>query len=63
MKQATEKGKDLITLSVKVPRSTADAFRDVAESEFRPMAAELRMLIEGHVKNYNASSRTRRGDE
>ena len=61
MKQAEQKvnGEDLVTLSVKVSRETMDAFREVAEAEYRPMAAELRMLIEGHVKTYRASSHAR----
>ena len=62
MKHTAEKDKGLVTMSVKVDADLRDAFADVAESEFRPMAAELWMLIAAHVKNYRASSRAR-GDK
>jgi predicted DNA-binding protein len=48
MKQPPE-GADLITLSVRVPRETAERLRVIADREFRPVAAELRRMIQERV--------------
>lgn len=37
---------ELVTLTVRVPRITADRLRVLADAEFRPVAAELRRLIQ-----------------
>jgi hypothetical protein len=38
-----------VNLSVRVPRETADALRAIADREFRPVAAEIRRLIQERV--------------
>lgn len=43
-------GDDMINVSVRIHRDTAERFRQIAESEFRPMAAELRRMIEERVE-------------
>lgn len=48
MKSATSQP-ELVSLSVRVPRETAERLKRVAEASYRPMAAELRRLIEEHV--------------
>ena len=48
MKQPPE-GAELITLSVRVPRETAERLRVIADREFRPVAAELRRMIQERV--------------
>lgn len=48
-KQAPE---DLVTLSVRVTRSTADQLKVIADAEYRPVAAEMRRLIEERVAGY-----------
>ncbi len=58
MKHAEEKS-NLVSLSVRVEEETAEKLREIADAEFRPVAAELRRLIEGHIRNYAASSRAR----
>lgn len=40
---------DLVTLTVRVTRSQADALKRVADLEDRPVAAELRRLIKRRV--------------
>lgn len=40
---------ELVSLSVRVPRATADALTRIAKREYRPVAAELRRLIQEHV--------------
>ena len=40
---------DLVAISVRVPRETAERLKDIADGEFRPVAAEVRRLIEAHV--------------
>lgn len=49
MKQGQSPEGDLITLSVRVPRETAERFRVIADREFRPVAAELRRMIQERV--------------
>ena len=49
MKQEPEE-QDLVTLSVRVSRQTAERLRVIAEREYRPVAAEMRRLIETRVE-------------
>jgi predicted DNA-binding protein len=56
MKQPPE-GAELITLSVRVPRETADRLRTIADREFRPVAAELRRMIQERVDDDDAEMR------
>lgn len=39
----------LVTLTVRVTRETAEGLKRVAEAEYRPVAAEIRRLIEVRV--------------
>jgi predicted DNA-binding protein len=48
MKQAPE-GADLVPISVRVPRETADRLRVIADREYRSVAAEVRRMIEQRV--------------
>lgn len=48
MKQAPQEP-DLVSLSVRVPRETADRLKVIADREFRPVAAEIRRLIQERV--------------
>jgi hypothetical protein len=40
---------DLVTLTVRVTRNTAARFKAVADAEYRPVAAEIRRLIEERI--------------
>ncbi len=40
---------DLVSLSVRVPRQTADRLKAIADADFRPVAAEIRRLIQERV--------------
>lgn len=40
----------LVNLSVRVSRETAEALKEIADAEFRPVAAEIRRLIEERVR-------------
>lgn len=40
---------DLVSLSVRVTRQTATRLREIAEAEYRSVAAELRRLAEERV--------------
>jgi len=40
---------DLVSLSVRVPRRTADRLKAIADREYRPVAAEIRRLIQERV--------------
>jgi hypothetical protein len=40
---------ELVTLTVRVTRETAAALKRVADREYRPVAAEMRRLIEERV--------------
>ncbi len=54
MKQITDTDdRDLVSLSVRVPRATAEGLRLVAESEYRPVAAEIRRLIEQRIAEFH----------
>jgi predicted DNA-binding protein len=44
------KGPEMVAISVRVPRATADRLKLIADAEFRPVAAEVRRLIEAHVE-------------
>lgn len=47
----TTKQEELITLTVRVSRTTADRFREQAERRYRPVAAEIRRLIEESLED------------
>lgn len=49
MKQAPPMEPDLVSLSVRVPRATADALKVIADREYRPVAAEIRRLIQERI--------------
>ena len=40
---------DFVFLSVRVTRDTADRLKRVADAEYRPVAAEIRRLIETRI--------------
>lgn len=46
---AKQPPEDLVSLSVRVTRETAEGLKRVADAEYRPVAAELRRLIEERV--------------
>lgn len=50
MKQAltTDSG-EMVTLTVRVTRETADALKAVADRNYRPVAAHMRFLIENDI--------------
>jgi hypothetical protein len=48
--QSTDSG-ELVSLSVRVKRETADALKVVADRNYRPVAAHIRWLIETEVAN------------
>jgi predicted secreted protein len=50
MKQPeTSTSGELVTLTVRVTRETADALKAVADRNYRPVAAHLRFLIESDI--------------
>jgi predicted DNA-binding protein len=50
MKQAcTPSSGELVTLTVRVTRETADALKAVADRNYRPVAAHMRLLIESDI--------------
>jgi predicted DNA-binding protein len=49
MKQVKVQSPDLVSLSVRVPRATADALKVIADAEYRPVAAHIRRLIEQEI--------------
>lgn len=49
MKQVPPNDQALVSLSVRVPRETAERLKEIAEASFRPVAAEMRRLIQEHV--------------
>lgn len=51
MKQAPQE--ELVSLSVRVPRDLADRLKAVADAEFRPVAAEIRRLIQVRVDEHD----------
>ena len=48
MKQAPT-DPDLVSLSVRVPREMADQLKAIADAEYRPVAAEIRRLIQARI--------------
>jgi len=46
MSARSHDAEELVTLTVRVPRTVAERLRVLADSEFRPVAAELRRLIQ-----------------
>lgn len=40
---------ELVSLSVRVTREMADRLKAIADSEYRPLAAELRRLIQARI--------------
>jgi predicted transcriptional regulator len=49
VKQTSSTGQELVSLSVRVPKDTADRLKVIADRSFRPVAAEMRRLIQEHV--------------
>jgi hypothetical protein len=50
MKQALPSNSgELVTLTVRVTRETADALKAVADRNYRPVAAHMRFLIENDI--------------
>lgn len=49
MKRSAANPSNLVSLSVRVSPETAERLRAIADAEFRPVAAEIRRLIEEHV--------------
>lgn len=45
---------ELVAISVRVPRRTAAAFKEIADANYRPVAAELRRLIEARIAQADA---------
>lgn len=43
---------ELVSLSVRVSKQTADLLKEVADAHYRPVAAEMRRLIEERVEAY-----------
>jgi predicted DNA-binding protein len=41
---------EMVAISVRVPKATATRLKEIADGEFRPVAAEVRRLIEAHVE-------------
>ena len=50
----TESPQDFETLSVRLTKDTANAFKRVATAEYRPVAAELRRMIEARIAEFEA---------
>ena len=40
---------ELVSLSVRITRATYDQFKAIADREFRPVAAEMRRLIQERI--------------
>lgn len=40
---------DLVSLSVRVKRETAERLKEIADRDYRPVAAEIRRLIQERV--------------
>lgn len=49
MMKQTPPAPQLVSLSVRVRRETADALKVIADKDHRPVAAEMRRLIEQHI--------------
>lgn len=47
---------EFVSISVRVTRDLADQFKAVADSEFRPVAAELRRLMQERVDQHETRS-------
>lgn len=45
---------DFVYLSVRVTRETADGIKRVADAEYRPVAAEIRRLVEERIAAFDA---------
>jgi predicted DNA-binding protein len=41
---------EMVAISVRVPQPIADRLKEIASREFRPVAAEVRRLIEAHIE-------------
>jgi predicted DNA-binding protein len=39
----------MVAISVRVPRDTAARLRAIADANYRPVAAQVRLLIEEHL--------------
>ena len=56
MTKQTALPRPLVSLSVRVPAETADRLKEIAEAEYRPVAAEIRRLIEQRVDEAAAAA-------
>lgn len=56
MKQAKASQTNLVSLSVRVERSTAERLKAIADAEYRPVAAEIRRLIQVRVDEAEADA-------
>lgn len=54
MAKQTSPTDPLVTLSVRVTRQTARRLREISEASYRPVAAEMRRLIEERVERADA---------
>lgn len=54
MQKQETNDQELVTLSVRVTRETAEGLKRVAEASYRPVAAEMRRLIETRVAEHVA---------
>jgi predicted DNA-binding protein len=50
----TDIAPDYVHLSVRLTRDTADRFKRVADAEYRPVATELRRMIEARIAAFDA---------
>jgi predicted DNA-binding protein len=41
---------ETVAIQCRVPKATAARLKEIADREFRPVAAEVRRLIEAHVE-------------
>jgi predicted DNA-binding protein len=46
----------LVAISVRLPEPTADRLKEICSREFRPVAAEVRRLIEAHIEAEDAKA-------
>lgn len=53
MRKQVTNGQQLVSLSVRVTRETAEGLKRAADAEYRPVAAEIRRLIEERVAAFD----------
>lgn len=54
MTKQTTASADLVSLSVRVTPEIAAALKEAADASYRPVAAEMRRLIEARVERFRA---------